>query len=87
MDVTGVKIYPTNSKGETRAYADITFDNCFCVRDFRLLRKPIGYVLFMPEIKQKDGSFREVAHSTTAETLKMIEAAVIAEYTRITGES
>ena len=82
MRVTNVQVFPT-IEGTLRAYADVTFDNSLCVREFRLLHTPKGYVLRMPSVRQTDGRSREVASALNDKTLKMIQDAVIAEYEKI----
>ena len=84
MQVTRVRVY-LMMQDTLRCYADITFDNCLCVREFRLLHTPKGYVLGMPNVLQPDGISREIASVLNRKTLKMIEDAVIAEYEKITG--
>jgi stage V sporulation protein G len=86
MQITNVRVYPM-AEGTLRGYADITFDNCLSVREFRLLRTPTGYMLCMPSVKQRDGSLRQIAYPIDHEMLKVIEAAVIAEYKNVTGAS
>jgi DNA-binding cell septation regulator SpoVG len=82
MRVTKVQVYPT-IEGTLRAYADVTFDNSLCVREFRLLHTPMGYVLRMPRVRQTDGRSREIASSLNDKTLKMIQDAVVAEYEKV----
>ena len=84
MQVTNVRVYPT-IRGTLRGYADVTFDNSLCVREFRLLHTPKGYVLRMPNVKQPGGRSREIASALNDKTIKMIQDAVIAEYERIIG--
>src|SRR5687767_5438599 len=84
MRVTKVRIYPT-VQGTLRGYADVTFDNSLCVREFRLLHTQKGYVLRMPNVRQPDGRSREVASALNDKTINMIRNAVIAEYERIIG--
>jgi DNA-binding cell septation regulator SpoVG len=84
MQITNVKIYPL-VQGILLAYADITIDNSLCLKKLRLLRNPNGFMLCMPN-GQTDGSFRQTASPVAnAETLKLIQDAVIAEYKRVTG--
>ena len=82
MRVTEVKVYPI-VQGRLRAYADVTFDNSLCVREFRLLHTPNGYVLRMPNVRQPGARSREIATALNDKTIKMIQNAVIAEYERI----
>src|ERR687890_264200 len=84
MQVTKVQVYRT-IEGTLQCYADVTFDDSLCVREFRLLHTPKGYVLGMPNVPQADGSSREIASALSRKTLKMIEGAVIAEYEKIIG--
>ena len=84
MQITDVKIY-LKVQGTLRGYADVTFDNCLSVREFRVLRTPTGYKVCMPIVKQQDGTVQTVAYPTDHKVLKAIEDAVIAEYKRITG--
>jgi DNA-binding cell septation regulator SpoVG len=39
----------------------------------------------MPNVKQTDGTFREVAYPANDRTLKCIQEAVIAEYEKVIG--
>jgi DNA-binding cell septation regulator SpoVG len=82
MRVTNVRVSPT-IQGTLRGYADVTFDNSLCVREFRLLHTPKGYVLRMPNVRQPDGKSREIASALNDKTLKMIQAAVITEYEKV----
>jgi DNA-binding cell septation regulator SpoVG len=61
MQITNVTVYPT-VQGTLRAYADVTFDNRLCVREFRLLRMSSGYVVCTPNARQGDGEFRDVVY-------------------------
>lgn len=84
MKVTSVRVL-TTSEGNLLAYADITIDNCFRVRDLKIFRRPTGYLVAMPQVRQEDGKYREVALAINAKTRKMIEEAVIAEYQKVTA--
>jgi stage V sporulation protein G len=84
MKVTSVRVLTTN-EGNLLAYADITIDNCFRVRDLKIFRRPSGYFVAMPQVRQENGTYREIAFAINAKTRKMIEESVIAEYKRVTG--
>jgi stage V sporulation protein G len=79
MQVTEVRVYPA-SEGLVRAYVTITLDNCFAIRDLRIIQNAAGYLIAMPNRKQKDGAYRDIAYPINAETRRMIEEAVMAEY-------
>jgi stage V sporulation protein G len=61
MKVTAVKL--SLSQGEmVRAYVDITLDDCFVVRDLRIIQTSRGYLVAMPSTKRPDGRMVDIAH-------------------------
>jgi stage V sporulation protein G len=84
MRITDVKIVPVE-EGNLVAYADITIDNSFRLRDLEILRRPRGYLVAMPQVKLKNGKYREIAFAINTTTRKMIEEAVITEYKKVGG--
>ena len=82
MQITEVTIYPTND-GLVRAYVDIVFDNCFMVRDIRVIKGPTGLFISMPAKKQWDGTHRDLAYPANAETRMMIQRVILAEYEKL----
>lgn len=85
MKVTSVRVLTTN-EGNLMAYADITIDNCFRVRDLKIFRRPPGYFVAMPQVKQEDGTYREIAFAINAKTRNLIEEAVIDEYKKVAAK-
>ena len=81
MKITDVKVFPVD-EDKLKAYATITFENCFIVRDLKVISGNKGYFIAMPSKKRKDGTFRDVAHPLNSETRKMIEDAVLEVYQR-----
>ena len=79
MQVTEVKVFPVNEE-KLKAYATITFDDCFIVRDVKVIHGNSGLFVAMPSKKRKDGSFKDVAHPLNNETRRMIESKVLEEY-------
>lgn len=79
MEITEVKIYPVN-EDRLKAYVTITLDNCFVVRDLKVILGNDGLFVAMPSKKRKDGQFRDIAHPLNQETREMIENAVFKEY-------
>jgi stage V sporulation protein G len=76
MEITGVKIYPVSEK-KVRAYASIVFDQCFIVRDLKVIDGDTKLFVAMPSKKMKDGSYRDTAHPLNSEMREMIEARVL----------
>ncbi len=84
MEVTEVRVFPVDEE-KLRAYVTITIDNCFVVRDLKVIKGNNGLFVAMPSKKRKDGTFRDTAHPLNNETRKMIESKVLAEYERELG--
>jgi stage V sporulation protein G len=82
MIISRVRISPIRGR-KLLAHAEITIDECFSVREIRIVRTKTGYHVEMPKVREK-GRYREVAYALDAQTRKMIEEAVIAEYERRT---
>jgi stage V sporulation protein G len=81
MQVTEVRVFPVN-EDKLKAYATITFDSCFVVRDLKVIHGNSGLFVAMPSKKRKDGTFKDTAHPLNNETRAMIEERVLSEYER-----
>ena len=81
MNVTEVRVFPVEEE-KLKAYVTITFDNCFVVRDLKVIEGNKGLFVAMPSKKRKDGTYRDMAHPLNNETRYMIEARVLEEYRR-----
>jgi stage V sporulation protein G len=81
MEVTEVRVFPVN-EDKLKAYVTITFDDCFVVRDVKVIEGNNGLFVAMPSKKRKDGSFKDTAHPLNNETRKMIEGKVLEAYRR-----
>jgi stage V sporulation protein G len=79
MEVTEVKIFPVE-EDRLKAYVSITFDNCFVVRDLKVISGNNGLFVAMPSKKRKDGTYRDTAHPLNNQTREMIESIVLVEY-------
>jgi stage V sporulation protein G len=79
MEITEVKVFPVNEE-RLKAYVSITFDNCFVVRDLKIIHGTSGLFVAMPSKKRKDGQFKDIAHPLNSETREMIEKAVFDAY-------
>lgn len=82
MDITDVKIFPVN-EDKLRAYVTITLDNCFVVRDLKVIHGNSGLFVAMPAKKRKDGTYKDIAHPLNAEMREKLERVVLAEYDKV----
>jgi stage V sporulation protein G len=81
MNVTEVRISPTNRGGKVRAFASIVIDDCFIVNDLRVVEGREGQMFVtMPARKARNGQLRDIAHPLNSETRQEIEKLVLAEF-------
>jgi stage V sporulation protein G len=78
MEITEVRVFPVSHRDERLlAFATIIFDNCFVVRDLRIIRGNGGLFVAMPSRKRSDGTYSDVAHPLHADLRQKIEERVI----------
>jgi stage V sporulation protein G len=78
MKITDVRIRGTK-KALVKAHAIICFDNCFLVRELKVIKGPAGLCVSFPAKELSDGTHWDIAFPLDAETRRMIEQAVLAE--------
>lgn len=81
MEITEVRVFPVD-EDKLKAYVTITIDNCFVVRDLKIIDGTKGLFVAMPSKKRKDGSFKDTAHPLNNETRDLIESKVLEEYNK-----
>ena len=79
MEITEVKVFPVNEE-KLKAYVTIIFDNCFVVRDLKIINGNTGLFVAMPSKKRKDGTFRDIAHPLNSELRASIEKKILQVY-------
>jgi stage V sporulation protein G len=86
MEITDVVVYPINEE-KLKAYVTLTFDNCFVVRDLKVIKAQKGYFVAMPNKKRKDGVIRDIAHPLNQEMRDYIEEKVLEKYREMASET
>jgi stage V sporulation protein G len=79
MDITAVKIFPVNER-KVKAYASIVLDDCFIVRDLKVINGDAKLFVAMPSKKMKDGSYRDTVHPLNNSMRQLIESSVLNAY-------
>jgi stage V sporulation protein G len=79
MKITEVKIFPVR-EDKLKAYVTITIDHCFIVRDLKIIQGKTAMFVAMPSKKNRDGSFKDIAHPLNSETRQMIEDIIFQAY-------
>lgn len=79
MEITEIKVFPVNEE-KLKAYVTIILDNCFVVRDLKIINGNTGLFVAMPSKKRKDGAFKDIAHPLNSETRDMMEKQILDAY-------
>ena len=81
MEITEVRVFPVHEE-KLKAYVTITLDDCFVIRDLKVIHGNTGLFVAMPAKRRKDGTFKDIAHPLNSETRERMERAILAEYER-----
>lgn len=79
MEITEIRIHLRN-EDKLKAFATVTFDHCFVVRNMKVIVSEKGLILCMPSRKMPDGTFKDVAHPISAEFRAHLEKKVFECY-------
>lgn len=79
MEISEVRVHIRN-EGKLKAFATVTFDSCFVVRNMKIVQGPKGLILCMPSRKMPDGNFKDIAHPISHEFRKVLEDRILAAY-------
>ncbi|MEK7390288.1 MAG: SpoVG family protein [Elusimicrobiota bacterium] len=79
MEITEIRIH-LRKEEKLKAFATVTFDHCFVVRNMKVIEHEKGLILCMPSRKMPDGSFKDVAHPISVEFRALLESKVFACY-------
>ncbi|NNE42647.1 MAG: transcriptional regulator [Gemmatimonadetes bacterium] len=85
MVITEIKLI-VQQDGALRAYATITFNDCFVVHGVKVIEGAKGRFVAMPSRKRRDGSHQDVAHPITKDFRGYLEATVLQAYCAEVGE-
>ena len=76
-----VKVFPVaEPKGGTLAFASIGLDNIAAIRGIRIVDSENGQFVSMPQSKDKEGNYHDVAFPLSGDLRRAISSAVLAEY-------
>lgn len=80
MKITDVRIRKSDKDSKLKAYASVTFDDCFVIHDIRILDGTTGLFVAMPSKKIRENEFKDICHPITTEMRNSIAQAVIDAY-------
>ena len=82
-----VKVYPINEpKGDTLAFASVGLDDEVAIRGIRVVNGSKGQFVSMPQSKDKNGEYHDVAFPLSGDLRKAVSKAILAEYKQQTAE-
>ncbi len=84
MKVTDVRLR-LKDEAKLKAICSITFDDCFVVRDVKVIEGQKGLFISMPN-KKVGEEHVDIAHPIVTETREEIKAAVLAAYEKALAE-
>jgi len=85
LEITEIRM-TLMDEDKLKAFANVTFDNEFVVRDLKVINGKNRYFVSMPNKIRKDGTYQDIAHPITAGMRNKIEEAVLNEYTRMQSD-
>src|SRR4029078_6150152 len=79
MEITEVKVFPVDEE-KLKAYITIVLDNCFVVRDLKIISGTAGLFVAMRSKRRKDGTFKDIAHPLNQGTREKVEKIILDAY-------
>lgn len=81
MEITDVRVFPVNINGSmVKAYATVTFDQSFVVRDMRVVEGKNGTFLSMPARKKRNGEYQDVCFPISTKLREVMEKNVLEKF-------
>jgi stage V sporulation protein G len=82
VKITEVRI-ALREDDKLKAFASVTFDDCFVVRGLKIISGNGGMFVAMPSRKKPDGTYQDIAHPINNEMRDELEQTVISEYDKV----
>lgn len=79
MEITEIRIHLMN-EDRLKAFASVTFDNSFVVRNMKVVQGNKGIFLCMPSRKLPDGTHKDMVHPINQDFRQYLEDHVLKAY-------
>jgi len=79
MQITEIKVHLTHEE-RLKAFVSVTFDNCFAVRNMKVVEGKTGLILCMPSRKTADDQHKDLAHPITQDFRNYLETNILQAY-------
>ena len=81
MQITSVNVKKIDKEeSRMKGIASVLIDDCFAVRDIRIIEGNEGLFIAMPSRKNAEGEYHDIAHPINPEVRSMFEEAIIEAY-------
>ena len=80
MTSSDVQIRKTIAEGKLKAYATVTFDDCFVLHNVKLIEGEKGIFVAMPSRRTKTGAYKDIAHPITPEFRSALQEKILSAY-------
>jgi len=78
-----VRVYPIDDpKGNTKAFASVAIEDMLAIRGIRVVDGEKGLFVTMPQSKDKDNNFHDIAFPLTGDLRKELTTSVLKEFER-----
>ncbi len=86
FEITDVKLKKIEEKSNLLAIANITLNNCFVIKNLKIVKGKERVFLQFPTIKNKEGKFTDTCHPLNLECRKYFEDTILSKFYKSIGE-
>jgi stage V sporulation protein G len=84
MEITDVRVFPVNINGSlVKAYATVTFDDAFVIREMRVVEGKNGTFLSMPARRKRNGNYQDICFPISTKLRDLIENEVLEKFNEL----
>ncbi len=87
MNITDVRVYLRKGNENLKAFASVTLDGAFAVKELKVIEGQKGLFVSMPSRKTPDGKYRDVAFPITKEARDLLQSTVLGAYRKALEEA
>jgi len=81
-----VRVYPLQDQPDntTKAFASVTIEDLVAIRGIRVVEGTKGFFVTMPQSKDNDGNYHDIAFPVNGDVRKAMNKAILDEFKEIT---
>ncbi|KXS49743.1 MAG: stage V sporulation protein G [Halanaerobium sp.] len=84
MEITDVRVFPVNINGSlVKAYATVTFDDAFVIREMRVVEGKNGTFLSMPARRKRNGNYQDICFPISTKLRDLMENEVLEKFNEL----